>query len=87
MKKHGNTHKAPRSSKRHAPSHASEDSAQASNDGGKINIATADDVDMGVRDNDRDSGSPSVSDASLSRDSGSRNSSKKSRRASRDGAS
>src|SRR4051812_10530100 len=64
MKKHGNTHKAPRS-KRNAPSTASQDSAQASNADGKINIATADDV--GVQDNDRDSGSSSVSDASLSR--------------------
>lgn len=65
MKKHGNTHKAPRSSKRQAPSHqAGDGGAQASSsDTGKINIGSGDDV-MGVHDNDRDSGDRSLSGGS-----------------------
>jgi hypothetical protein len=50
MKKHGNTHKAPKSSKRQ-----SSGNPQAVNSN-KINIGSADDT--GVHDNDRDSSSP-----------------------------
>ena len=69
MKKHSNTHKAPHKSKHNeqlATSH--EDSAHAaaaSAASGKIDIASADDVALGVQDNDRDAAS--LSNGSLSR--------------------